>query len=62
MIVELVSGLSDDKADANAFRIAAATVLLEACRHARQKGYLAPQPGTPEAQAPLDAAIAKAST
>ena len=60
-----MSSLSDDEADANAFLIAAAPVLLEACRHARQfiselKGYLAPQPGTPEAQALLDAAIAKA--
>jgi hypothetical protein len=69
VVVELVSGATDNEADANAFLIAAAPVLLEACRHTRQfisnaalMGYLAPQPGTPEAQALslLDDAIAKA--
>jgi hypothetical protein len=67
VVVELMSSLSDDEVDASAVLTAAAPVLLEACRHARQfigdavlKDYLAPQPGTPEAQALVDAAIAKA--
>jgi hypothetical protein len=69
LVVELVSGETDNEADANACLLAAAPVLLEACRHSRQfignavlMGYLAPQPGTPEAQALslLDAAIAQA--